>query len=164
VIRRRRLYLLHPWLVRVLIPERRAGAYMLYTAGRPVYAGRSDRDLQGRLITHACSERADYFGYEVYPDAERAYDMECALFHMLVPNLVNRVHPAAPAATERQCFICGHGDVLEDRAAFSRLAVGPGNTIMQQIVPSHPYVVEGLSEAFIPAETDHLTVSANQRR
>ena len=41
-------------------------------------------------------------------DAERAFDMECALFHALHPSTTNLIHPASPKGSGRPCFIC-HG-------------------------------------------------------
>jgi hypothetical protein len=110
-----RLYLLKPWMVRALIPSNLAGAYVLYRDGRPVYAGRSDRNLQGRLVTHARGRRAPHFSFAVYPDPARAYDMECALYHSLHPDLTNLIHPASPAGSDRECPVCGFREVLEFR-------------------------------------------------
>jgi len=109
-----RLFKLKPWLVRALIPRGRAGTYLLYRFGRPVYAGRSDEDLQNRLVVHAHTERADYFGFSVFADAERAFDMECALFHSLRKTTTNLIHPASPKRSGRTCFICGLGDGRAD--------------------------------------------------
>lgn len=106
--RKHRVFKLDPWLVRALIPRGRPGTYLLYRMGRPVYAGRSDLDLQHRLITHARAGRGDYFGFNTYPDPARAFDMECALFHALKPITSNVIHPASPGHSGRKCFICGH--------------------------------------------------------
>jgi hypothetical protein len=102
-----RAFRLEPWLVRALIGERHAGTYLLYRRGKPVYAGRSDRDLRKRLMTHAHHATGDHFGFSVHPDAGRAYDMECALFHTLHDITTNRIHPASPKGGDRRCFICG---------------------------------------------------------
>jgi hypothetical protein len=103
-----RVFRLKSWLVRALIPEGKSGTYLLYQSGRPVYAGRSDEDLRSRLVTHARFERAEHFGFDVFPDAHRAFDMECALFHSLGPK-TNLIHPASPKSSGRTCFICGTG-------------------------------------------------------
>ena len=103
-----RLFRLKTWLVRTLIPQRLAGTYLLYREAGPIYAGRSDEDLRSRLIDHAQAERADYFGFSVYADAARAFDMECALFHQL-DKATNLIHPASPKGSRRPCFICGKG-------------------------------------------------------
>lgn len=105
-----RLFKLQPWLVRTLVPPRRAGTYLLYRAGRPIYAGRSDADLRNRLITHALADRAEHFGFGVFTDADRAFDMECALFHALAPSVTNLIHPASPKGSGRPCFICSAGN------------------------------------------------------
>lgn len=104
-----RLFRLEPWLVRALIPSGKAGTYLLYRFGKPIYTGRSDQDLRNRLVTHAQMRRADYFGFMTYPDAERAFDMECALFHTLRPMTTNLIHPASPKGSQRHCFICNRG-------------------------------------------------------
>ena len=101
-----RLFRLKPWLIRTLIPKGLPGTYLLYRTGRPIYAGRSDSDLRNRLITHALTERAEHFGFGVFSDSDRAYDMECALFHALEPRVTNLIHPASPKGTGRSCFIC----------------------------------------------------------
>jgi len=103
---RNRLFRLEPSLVRTLIRQRHAGTYVLYRRGKPVYVGRSDYDLATRLTTHARCGRAHYFGFNLHPDADRAYDMECALFHSLRAITSNRVHPASPKGWRRRCFIC----------------------------------------------------------
>lgn len=106
-----RLFKLEPWLVRALVPPRKAGAYLLYIGGQPIYTGRSDEDLRNRLQAHAFAQRADYFGFGLYPDAARAYDMECALFHALCPLSGNLIHPASPKTSGRSCVIC-EGKIL----------------------------------------------------
>lgn len=103
-----RLFKLEPWLVRALIPPGKVGTYLLYRSGRPIYTGRSDEDLRNRLVTHAQTKRADYFGFTTYPDADRAFDMECALFHALRHTSTNLIHPASPKGSQRSCIIC-HG-------------------------------------------------------
>ena len=102
----RRLLSLEPWLVRALIPPGLVGTYLLYKGGYPIYAGRSDRDLRRRLISHAYNNRADYFEFDVHADSKQAYDVECALYHTLEGHTTNLIHPASPACTDLECFIC----------------------------------------------------------
>lgn len=109
-----RLFKLKPWLVRALIPQGCAGTYLLYSFGQPVYAGRSDEDLRNRLVAHAQIKRADYFGFSVLADADRAFDMECALFHALRTTTTNLIHPASPKHSGRTCFICNLGNGKAD--------------------------------------------------
>ncbi len=101
-----RLFKLEPWLVRAVIPQGKIGVYVLYISGKPVYAGRSDEDLRSRLVAHASVKRAEYFGFGLYSDASRAFDIECALFHALEPCTTNLIHPASPKGSGRICVVC----------------------------------------------------------
>ena len=103
---RRRRYRLVPWLVRALVPAARPGSYLLFTAGEPVYAGRSDTDLRRRLLVHAHDNRADYFDFDQHFGAHAAFLTECATFHAVVDTLENRIHPAAPARSGERCPFC----------------------------------------------------------
>jgi hypothetical protein len=104
-----RLLRLRPWLIRALIPPRKIGAYVLYTAkGSPYYIGRSDTDIQRRLLRHCTDRCGDYFTYDVYTTPAKAFDMECALFHLLAPRLSNRIHPDRPDFHQTPCAFCRH--------------------------------------------------------
>lgn len=102
----RRLYALQAWLVRALIPEHMMGSYLLYRQERPSYAGRSDRNLRRRLIAHAYQARADYFDFDVHPNAVTAFHIECAHYHGLQGQTENQVHSASPWGFGSDCFIC----------------------------------------------------------
>lgn len=98
---------LRSWLVRALIPPHRIGTYVLYTAdGKPTYIGRSDTDIRRRLLQHCTDRHGDYFTYDVYPSAISAYDVECALFHLLTPQVSNRIHPDRPDFHPIPCTFC----------------------------------------------------------
>ncbi|AXI78530.1 GIY-YIG nuclease family protein [Peterkaempfera bronchialis] len=98
---------LRPWLVRALIPPRLIGTYVLYTAGgSPTYVGRSDTDVRRRLLRHCTDRHGDYFTYDVHPTAVSAYDVECALFHLLAPEVSNRIHPDRPDFHPTPCAFC----------------------------------------------------------
>lgn len=103
---RRRRYRLVPWLIRALVPAARSGSYLLFIAGEPVYAGRSDTDLRRRLLVHAHDNRADYFDFDQHLGARAAFLTECATFHAIVDTLENRIHPAAPARSGERCPFC----------------------------------------------------------
>ncbi|MDW4909425.1 hypothetical protein RB628_29810 [Streptomyces sp. ADMS] len=80
---------------------------MLYSAkGHPQYVGRSDTDVRRRLLRHCSDRRGDYFTYDVHNTPANAFDMECALFHLLSPNLSNRIHPDRPDLLEASCVFC----------------------------------------------------------
>lgn len=103
---RRRLYRLHPWLVRALIPPDRVGSYILYRAAFPIYVGRSDTDLRRRLLQHAEAGTAEYFSYDVHPSPSHAHRAECSLFHAADGPLTNCIHPDAPDYLDIQCSFC----------------------------------------------------------
>jgi len=98
---------LHPWLVRALIPPRVIGTYVIYSvSGRAPYVGRSDTDIRRRLLRHCADQRGDYFTYGVQLSAVGAYDVECALFHLLAPGVSNRIHPDRPDFHPTPCAFC----------------------------------------------------------
>lgn len=68
--------------------------------------GRSDVDLRAELTSKLATNKYPYFKFsESSPPA--AFEMECAHFHTLRPQIVNRVHPVPPQGTEMKCFLCG---------------------------------------------------------
>jgi hypothetical protein len=98
---------LRPWLVRALIPPRLIGTYVLYTAhGRPIYVGRSDTDVRRRLLRHCTDRHGDYFTYDMHHTTVNAYDVECALFHLLAAEVSNRIHPDRPDFHPTTCAFC----------------------------------------------------------
>lgn len=102
-----RLLRLRPWLIRSLIPPQQVGTYVLYTAtGIPRYVGRSDADLRQRLLRHCTDRRGAYFTYDVHNSPLNAFEMECALFHVLGPSITNRIHPDHPAYQPARCAYC----------------------------------------------------------
>jgi hypothetical protein len=102
---RPRIYRLVPWLVRATVPGERPGSYMLFAAGQAIYAGRSDTDLRRRLLHHARNRRGDYFDFDANARPHAAFVVECANYHA-VDDLQNRIHPAAPAASNERCPFC----------------------------------------------------------
>lgn len=96
-----------PWLIRALIPSHVVGTYVLYTAtGVPRYVGRSDTDIRRRLLRHCTDRTGAYFTYDVHYNPANAFEMECALFHALSPELANRIHPDRPNFHETACLFC----------------------------------------------------------
>lgn len=114
---RHRIYRLQPWLIRALIPPKQVGSYILYRAGEPIYVGRSDTDLQHRLLQHAATSAGDYFRYDVHPSASHAFQAECSLYHAIEGPLTNRIHPDAPDYLDIDCSFCSSSlsDVLDNR-------------------------------------------------
>lgn len=117
-----RIYRLRPWLVRAMIPPALIGTYVLYRDRTAVYIGRSDRDLQQRLLQHSTAGRGDYFTYDIHRHPLIAFDVECSLFHALNEGLTNRIHPDHPNYQEAKCPFCA--DTLSD-IRNSRLGRAP---------------------------------------
>jgi hypothetical protein len=101
-----RRYKLQPWLVRALIPVNTVGTYVLYRADEPVYVGRSDRDLQQRLLQHAACCRGEYFGYDALWHPLAAFEVECSLYHALGHDVDNVIHPDHPDHLKAECPFC----------------------------------------------------------
>lgn len=105
-----RLYKFTPWLIKALIPKGYKGSYILYSNRKqimkPIYIGRSDTDLQRRLINHPYLNVAEYFEYYTFDSAEKAFLSETALYHYFNNELLNEIHPAIPAHSNIKCPFC----------------------------------------------------------
>ena len=84
------------------------GAYALgYTSDNIFYVqyvGRSDSDLNGRLLQHDGVYSQFMYGY--YYSSKAAYEKECRLYHQFTPP-DNDIHPARPSGTNHTCPVCG---------------------------------------------------------
>lgn len=69
------------------------------------YVGRSDADLNGRLVQHV-PKRYTHFKHGFLPSAKEAYLKECRLYHDFNP-VDNEVHPAKPQGDSTRCPVCG---------------------------------------------------------
>lgn len=107
---KKRLFKLSPHVVRMLIPKEIIGSYILYKLEDnkiiPEYIGRSDFDLRNRLIRHALNNKAQYFEYMVLDSREKAFNLECSLFHALSGEISNKIHPDNPNNIRISCPIC----------------------------------------------------------
>ena len=119
-------YLLEASTVRRHAP-RTAGTYRLGTlrGGRFVHHcfGRSDDNVQRRLLVHAAGAPDTHF--QVWP-ARTAYDafrLECGLWHLDLPFARNRIHPGAPGGVPFVCPYCLLGRDRMTRALARALAV-----------------------------------------
>lgn len=105
-----RLYKLSPWLIRALIPMGIKGTYILYVKKGsnlvPVYVGRSDTDLQRRLLNHSYFTVAHYFEYFHFDSLEKAFLSESSLFHCFEDTVLNEIHPATPHSSSIVCPYC----------------------------------------------------------
>ncbi len=93
------------------------GVYVLARRGfsglEPLYVGRSDSNLHGRLVDHMIgtddspelrSASPKVYWYEGFPIAMYAFERECLLYHTGTFPL-NRIHPAKPDEYSR-CPVC----------------------------------------------------------
>jgi len=97
--------------VRNVVPENAVGFYRLGNVvdGQfwPEYFGRSDRNLQSRLIDHARDyEGVSQFSPVVTENIQRAYQLECREWHLQGEEMENEIHPARPRLIAYQCPYC----------------------------------------------------------
>lgn len=103
--------------VRQVVPSDVTGFYRLGFIRngkfRTLYFGRSDSDLQQRLLTHAGKGWYDHFTFEVTNTIGEAYRLECRDWHLHGDRLRNHIHPARPDGTKKRCPYCGLEEHLE---------------------------------------------------
>ena len=68
------------------------------------YVGRSDSDLNGRLLDYV-DGKYERFKYGFYTSVEDAYKKECLLYHNFNPK-DNSIHPDKPDGTNYICPVC----------------------------------------------------------
>lgn len=79
------------------------GVYVLSSDGlEPTYVGRSDFDLQRRILQSASEGDYVAFWFDYATSPMDAYKYECELYHEYNP-LDNEIHPAAPENTNWRC-------------------------------------------------------------
>ena len=92
------------------VTRRSAGAYALgYRRDDKFYikyVGRSDKDVNDRLLDHI-GEKSDYkrFRFKYYSSAKAAFEKECHLYHDFKPR-DNTNHPARPNNSNWECPVC----------------------------------------------------------
>lgn len=110
MIKTSRLLRLSPWIIKAVIPQNIIGNYILYTFKNgqavPIYVGRSDIDLKNRLLQHAYANKAEYFEFIVQKSSKNAFELECALFHALEKEIINKIHPDMPNGKKAKCPFC----------------------------------------------------------
>lgn len=109
---RQHAFMAVPSVVRALVPEGRAGVYMLLRDGMTFYVGRSDTCLRTRLAAHPLLHLATHVTWEPCESPLKAYRLESAWFHalQLTAELTNRNHPAHPSGEPNDCPFCSTGD------------------------------------------------------
>lgn len=121
-----RAWLLLSMVVRLVVPPGRPGVYILGGLESsdgdffPRYVGRSDTDVQSRLMHHAQTPLFTYFRCRSCKSKGEAYHMECFYWHALFEfgKLFNRVHPDAPSNSHLKCPYCSGA------TAFANFASG----------------------------------------
>lgn len=118
-----------PATIRLHIPRRVPGSYLLLDCGRAVYIGRSDSCLRRRLEAHPLLAAATHVAWEAATSPERSFLNEAFWFHELRsdPRVLNRAHPARPAGSTQGCPYCSSGQA-ERKAllrALQACATGP---------------------------------------
>ena len=109
-----RAWLFVPMLVRLVVPARRPGVYLLGGldpvdgAFSPCYVGRSDSDVRKRLTSHEHSARFTHFRVRICSTARQAFHRECQYWHALLDSgqLLNRQHPDLPVGASGSCPYC----------------------------------------------------------
>ena len=112
--RREKAWLLVPQLVELVTPKRVPGVYLLGCSDdtsktfTPLYVGRSDVDVQRRLLKHEKFWRTTYFQAHPLKSARAAFYHECFYWHVWIgtPNFLNKIHPDRPANENLLCPFC----------------------------------------------------------
>lgn len=63
----------------------------------PIYIGRSDTNLQSRLLQHLRDRnKYDFFSFKIASSKKDAYIQECKDFHNFYKSIENKIHPDKP--------------------------------------------------------------------
>lgn len=109
-----RAWLFVPMLVRLVVPPRRPGVYLLGGLDpvdgtfSPFYVGRSDTDVRKRVACHEHSARFTHFRVRLSTSPTEAYNLECHCWHALRDGgrLINQHHPDVPVWAQCHCPYC----------------------------------------------------------
>lgn len=118
---RRHAFRFEPDVVRRMVPHETLGTYCLLVDRAPVYIGRSDTCLRGRLAAHPLLGEAEHFVWSAGSGPWATFCMEAFWWHRLAgsPTLRNAIHPAVPKGEQRTCPFC-----ISEEGAL-RLALPP---------------------------------------
>jgi hypothetical protein len=90
-----------------LVEPETMGVYVLSDDGEhAAYVGRSDYDLQQRIINSAAQGSYVAFWFDYASSPTDAYKYECELYHKFEPE-DNEVHPAVPENANWRCPVEG---------------------------------------------------------
>lgn len=108
----KRMFRFKKKLIKMLLRPGLIGTYVLYvrdeTEFTPIYVGRSDTDLRRRLMRHPLLGIASHFEYDVHRDSENAFTVECANYHAMRQDIINKIHPAEPSNKMIKCPFCNN--------------------------------------------------------
>jgi len=99
-------YQLKSGTIEMFVPKGSIGNYLLYDRTYRIrYAGRSDTDLQSRLLSHVDESPYLYFKYWIADSPKKAYFKECEQYHecLTLGLLLNQNHPDRP---ENMPYLC----------------------------------------------------------
>ena len=103
----RMAWALTPHSIRLAVPARSLGSYLLLRGTQPIYIGRSDCCVRTRLLAHAAVGLATHFLWEPCSSPTMAFLIESVWFHRLAGRTLNIIHPARPVSqTDLRCPIC----------------------------------------------------------
>jgi len=105
-----KVYDLKPCVVNKIVPKKSVGSYRLGILKKDkfevLYFGRSDTDLNRRLLQHSKEAKFTHFTFEVADSLFHAFRQECRDWHMRISNSKNCVHPFAPKRLPYVCPYC----------------------------------------------------------
>ena len=103
----RMAWALTPRSIRIAVPARSLGSYLLLRGTQPIYVGRSDSCVRARLLAHASVGLATHFLWEPCSSPSMAFLVESIWFHRMEGHTLNVIHPARPVSqTTLRCPIC----------------------------------------------------------
>jgi len=99
--------------IRLFVPKRAIGVYMLFSNKIPFYIGRSDTCSRTRLLNHPLLAITTHIAWKPCRDQLQGFRMEAAWFHASDPSqLLNQIYPARPSGNLEICPFCDTGDCL----------------------------------------------------
>ena len=105
-----RVYNLKPLIIKQIVPKKSVGSYRLGIFSEEqfdvLYFGRSDTNLQRRLLQHSKDGKFSHFTFELTDSLLEAYRLECRDWHMKIPFAKNCTHPFAPKRLPYACPYC----------------------------------------------------------
>lgn len=96
--------------IRRVVSKNAIGAYRLFKSVNGIielaYWGRSDTSLRRRLQEHSRNGKYTHFVIETAESVYEAFRRECRDYHLRIPGIDNRMHPAPPKGSSYSCPYC----------------------------------------------------------